>query len=110
MANEGSQEEFVILDTTVLTGVQSISFSQNTSEEQVLLLGNEFGGTNVSNPTTTSVNISKSLVNNDIITTLTGKAISGQFIYGDNILAFSTGFIQKLFFKCKRGRNSKNRL
>ena len=94
MANEGSQEEFVILDTTVLTGVQSVSFSQNTSEDQIVLLGNEFGGTNVNNPTATSVNISKSLVNNDIITTLTGKAISGQFIYGDNILAFSTGFIQ----------------
>ena len=44
MALEGSHEEHIIVDGTLLSGVQNISFSQNVQEQVVSYLGNDFGG------------------------------------------------------------------
>jgi hypothetical protein len=90
MALEGSHEENIIINGTLLTGVQNVSFSQNVSENPVSMLGNDFAGTTISNPTTVTAAVDKFLLNSDFVTGLTGlTTISGQFEYGDNYLNFS---------------------
>ena len=90
MALAGSHEEHIIINRTLLTGVQNVSFQQNVNEVPVSLLGNDFGGTTINGPTTVTAAIDKFLLNGDFVTGLTGlTTISGQFEYGDNFLNFS---------------------
>jgi len=94
MALEGSHEEHIIINQTLLTGVQNISFQQDVSEAPVSVLGNDFGGTTISGPTTVTASIDKLLLNSDFVTGLTGNTtISGQFEYGDNFIDFSQGVL-----------------
>ena len=90
MALEGSHEEHIIVNGTLLSGIQNISFSQNVQEQVVSYLGNDFGGTTINGPTVVTAAIDKILLNQDFITGLTGlNNISGQFEYGDNLANFS---------------------
>lgn len=94
MALEGSHEEHIIINQTLLTGIQNVSFTQNVNELPVSVLGDDFGGTIINGPTTVTAAIDKLLLNSDFITGLTGIAtISGQFEYGDNFLNFNSGVI-----------------
>ena len=90
MALAGSHEEHIIINGTLITGVQNVSFQQNVNETPVSMLGNDFGGTTINGPTTVTAAIDKFLLNSDFVTGLTGlTTISGQFEYGDNFLDFS---------------------
>jgi hypothetical protein len=94
MALEGSHKEYIVINQTLLTGVQNISFEQNVDEAPVSMLGNDFGGTTINGPTTVTAAIDKLLLNSDFITGLTGNTtISGQFEYGDNFIDFSQGVL-----------------
>jgi hypothetical protein len=89
MALGGSHEEYIIINNTLLTGVQNVAFSQQVSEDPVLAIGSRFNGTTVTSPTITTLAIDKLLLNSDFITGLTGSSsISGQFGYGDNLIDF----------------------
>ena len=95
MALAGSHEEHIIINETLLTGVQNVSFQQNVNEEPILTLGSDFGGTTINGPTTVTAAIDKFLLNGDFVTGLTGvTTISGQFEYGDNFLNFSQGVLE----------------
>ena len=90
MALEGSHEEYIIINGTLLTGVQNVSFQQNVNEVPISVLGNDFSSTTINGPTTVTAAIDKFLLNSDFVTGLTGlTTISGQFEYGDNFLDFS---------------------
>jgi hypothetical protein len=90
----GSDEEKIVFNGTLLTGIQNISFSQNVSEEPVEMLGNDFVTTEISGPTTFSASVSKLLLNTDFLRTLTGSTtINGQFEYGENYLDFNSGVL-----------------
>jgi hypothetical protein len=90
MALEGSHEEHIIINGTLLQGVQNVSFQQNVSESAVSMLGNDFAGKTLDGPTQVTASIDKFLLNSDFVTQLTGLTdISGQFEYGDNLVDFS---------------------
>ena len=94
MALDGSHEEYIIINNTLLSAVQNVSFSQNVNESPISTLGNECAGTTIDSPTTVTAAIDKFLLNQEFVQTLTGLTdISGQFEYGDNILDFTTGVI-----------------
>ncbi len=94
MAVEGSHEEHVIINGTLLRGVSNTSFEQNVEEQPVSMVGKEFAGKTTTGPTQVTASIDKYLLNNDFVTTLTGLTdISGQFEYGDNLLDFSQAVI-----------------
>lgn len=94
MALEGSHEEHIIINGTLLQGVSNTSFQQNTDEQPVSIVGKEFAGKTITGPTQVTASIDKYLLNNDFVTTLTGLTdISGQFEYGDNFLDFSQAVI-----------------
>jgi hypothetical protein len=93
----GSHESKVILNTTVCTGIQSISFSQNINEEFVSLVGNTAVPKQTTAPVVTTVSIDKLLVSeSDFIHKLTGinqTGISGSFQYGDRYMFFNNAVI-----------------
>ena len=94
MALEGSHEEHIIINGTLLQGVSNTSFEQNTDEQPVSMVGKEFAGKTITGPTEVTASIDKYLLNDDFVTTLTGLTnISGQFEYGDNFLDFSQAVI-----------------
>ena len=92
-----SHESKVILNTTVCTGIQSISFSQNINEEFVSLVGNTAVPKQTTAPVVTTVSIDKLLVSeSDFIHKLTGinqTGISGSFQYGDRYMFFNNAVI-----------------
>tara|TARA_R110001592_G_scaffold115259_1_gene315616 strand:+ start:130 stop:924 length:795 start_codon:yes stop_codon:yes gene_type:complete len=94
MAVEGSHEEHVIINGTLLQGVSNTSFEQNVEEQAVSMVGKEFAGKTTTGPTQVTASIDKYLLNSDFVTTLAGLTnISGQFEYGDNLLDFSQAVI-----------------
>ena len=94
MALEGSHEEHIIINGTLLTGIQNVSFQQEVNETPVSMLGNDFAGTTINGPTVVTAAIDKFLLNSDFVTGLTGlTTISGQFEYGDNFLDFNSGVL-----------------
>jgi len=84
-------------DLTKLKSIQNISFSQNIQETASLIVGKDLGPTEINGPTQTTVSVDKILNNQDAISRATYSkdgvlrkfSISGQFEYGDNILAFN---------------------
>jgi len=101
----GSDEEKIVFNGKLLTGIQNISFSQNVSEAPVEMLGNDFVTTEISGPTNFSANVSKLLLNTDFLRTLTGSTtISGQFEYGDNYLDFNSGVLGGYTFNANIGQ------
>ena len=100
----GSDEEKIVFNGKLLTGIQNISFSQNVSEAPVEMLGNDFVTTEIAGPTNFSANVSKLLLNTDFLRTLTGSTtISGQFEYGDNYLDFNSGVLGGYTFNANVG-------
>jgi hypothetical protein len=89
MASEGSHDTNIILNDTLLSGIQNVSFQQNYSEEPLSLLGSAYSSTQIQGPPTTTAKVDKLLLNRDFITGLTGSTgIFGHFVYGDNFLQF----------------------
>jgi hypothetical protein len=90
MASEGSHDTNIIINNTLLTGIQNVSFQQNYNEEPLSLLGNAYASTQIQGPPTTTAKIDKLLLNRDFITGLTGSTgIFGSFVYGDNAIQFN---------------------
>jgi hypothetical protein len=89
-----SDQGFIILQNTLLTGITNISFSQDVDEDAVNLLSN--GGINrkIKGPPTTTCEITKTYAGRDFFTDLTGfVGLSGQFIYGSDALDFNDAAI-----------------
>lgn len=100
----GSDEEKIVFNGKLLTGIQDLSFVQNVSESPVLSLGKQTITTQITAPTTFSVNVSKLLLNTDFLRTLTGSTtISGQFQYGENYLDFNSGILGGYTFNTEVG-------
>ncbi len=95
MAIAGHQDEQFILNTTKLTGIQAISFQQNIADAVVTTIGTKTRTPTVLGPNTVTAQIDKIVVNDSLnITGLAGsRNISGQFIYGDNIMDFNSGVL-----------------
>ena len=94
MASEGSHDTNIILNDTLLSGIQNVSFQQNYSEEPLSLLGSAYASTQIQGPPTTTAKVDKLLLNRDFITGLTGSTgINGSFTYGDNALIFDTAVL-----------------
>jgi hypothetical protein len=95
MALAGHQDEQLILNTTKLTGIQAISFQQNIADAVVTTIGTKTRTPTVLGPNTITAQIDKIVVNDSLnITGLAGsRNISGQFIYGDNVMDFNSGVL-----------------
>ena len=102
MASNGTQDVSVFLNEKKVSGLQSLSFSQNVSEGMMATLGDELGQPSLTSPITTSVSIDRFLLNTDFITGLTGQTFSGMFVHGtntrenttdSNILKFNSGIL-----------------
>lgn len=95
MAFEGSHTEFLILDGTLLSGINSVSFSYDVDEVPAFFAGNSFAGTTINSPTSVTSTVQKFLLNKDIVTGLASNTnIQGQFEYGDNYLDFNQAILQ----------------
>ena len=94
MASEGSHDTNIILNDTLLSGIQNVSFQQNYNEEPLSLLGSAYASTQIQGPPTTTAKVDKLLLNRDFITGLTGSTgINGSFVYGENALIFDTAVL-----------------
>jgi hypothetical protein len=94
-----AEESFVILNDVLITGVQSIEFSTDETQEATLLLNATGYNRKIASPATTKCNINKLLVNNDFIKTITGLTnISGQFIHNGSALNFNDAAISNYSF------------
>lgn len=89
-----AEESFVILNDVLITGVQSIDFSTDETQEATLLLNATGYNRKITAPAKTTCRISKLLVNKDFIKTITGLTdISGQFIHNGSALNFNSAAI-----------------
>ena len=89
-----SDQSFIILQNTLLTGITSISFDQQTNEEAVNLIATQGITRRIVNPTITNCKISKKYFGEDIFRSFTGfVGLSGQFIYGSDALDFDDAVI-----------------
>jgi hypothetical protein len=89
-----AEESFVILNDVLITGVQSIDFTTDETQEATLLLNATGYNRKITAPAKTRCNISKLLVNKDFIKTITGLTnISGQFIHDGSALDFNSAAI-----------------
>ena len=89
-----AEESFVILNDVLITGVQSIDFSTDDTQEATLLLNATGYNRKITAPSKTKCNIQKLLVNNDFVKTITGLTnISGQFIHNGSALDFNNAAI-----------------
>lgn len=113
MASEGSHDTKIIINSTLLTGVQNISFAQNIEESPTVLVGREFSSSQMTAPPSVTASIDKLLLTRDFVTGLTfmdlmpindAAQISGQFIYGDNILDFNSGFLDGYSVQANNGQ------
>lgn len=91
---EGSEETFLVLQDTLLSGITDVSFSTSVDEEAVNLLSNRGINRKVNKAASIDCSISKLYINRDFIQELTGDTnLSGQFIYGSNALDFNDAVI-----------------
>ena len=89
-----SDESFIVLQRTLLTGVTNISFDQQINEEAVNLINLQGINRKVVNPTVTNCKITKKYCGEDFLRTLTGfVGLSGQFIHGKDALEFNDAVI-----------------
>ena len=94
-----AEESFVILNDVLITGVQSISFSTDETQDSELLLNATGINRKITSPPKTQCDISKLLVNKDFIKTITGLTdISGQFIHNGSALDFNNATISSYRF------------
>ena len=89
-----SDESFIVLQRTLLTGVTNISFDQQINEEAVNLINLQGINRKIVNPTVTNCKIIKKYCGEDFLRSLTGfVGLSGQFIYGKDALEFNDAVI-----------------
>ena len=89
-----SDQGYIILQSTLLTGITSISFSQDINEDAVNLLSNRGINRKIKGPPTTTCQITKTYAGKDFFTDLTGfVGLSGQFGYGNDALDFTDAAI-----------------
>ena len=89
-----SDQSFIILQNTLLTGITNISFDQQTNEEAVNLIASQGITRKIINPTITNCKITKKYFGEDVFRKFTGFAgLSGQFIYGSDALDFDDAVI-----------------
>lgn len=94
MASEGSHDSQIIINNRLLTGIQNVSFEQSVNENSLSVLGRNHATSAINGPTSVTASIDKVLLNSDYVTGLSGSSlISGQFIYGDNMLDFNSGVL-----------------
>jgi hypothetical protein len=89
-----SDQGFIIIQNTLLTGITNISFSQDVDEDAVNLLSSKGINRKIKGPPTTTCEITKTYAGRDFFTDLTGfVGLSGQFIYGSDALDFNDAAI-----------------
>ena len=90
----GSEESYIILQNTLLTGINNISFKSTVQERTVRLLGNRGITRKINKPQETTCSFSKPYNGADFIQYLTGVTdLSGQFIYGESAIDFTNAAI-----------------
>lgn len=101
-----SDESFIILQDTLLTGITNLSFSYSANQESNILLSN--GGINrkVNSPQIINCSISKDYFGRDFLKELTGHVgLSGQFVYGTNALDFTDAAISSYTISANTSAN-----
>lgn len=89
-----SDQSFIILQSTLLTGITNVSFSQQTNEEVVNLISSKGITRQRINPTVTNCKITKKYLGEDVFRNFTGfVGLSGQFVYGSDALDFDDAVI-----------------
>lgn len=90
----GSEEAFIILQNTLLTGVTDISFDYSAEQETNILLSNKGINRKTNKPSVATCSITKKYLGRDFLKELTGfVGLSGQFIYGQDALDFTEAAI-----------------
>lgn len=90
----GSEESYIILQNTLLTGISDISFKSAPKQRIVRLLGSDEITRKTNQPSETTCSFSKPYNGADFIQDLTGSTeLSGQFIYGENAIDFTKAAI-----------------
>ena len=98
----GSEETLIILQNTLLTGIQNVSFSYTASQQNTMLLSNKGINRRIHKPQVASCSITKNYLGLDFLKELTGFAgLSGQFIYGSNALDFTDAAISNYTISMK---------
>lgn len=96
----GSEETFIILQNTLLTGITDVSFDYSVQEEAVLLLANRGINRKINKPHVANCSITKKYLGRDFLNELTGfVGLSGQFIYGQDALDFTDAAISRYQIK-----------
>lgn len=96
----GSEETFIILQNTLLTGITDVSFDYSVQEEAVLLLANRGINRKINKPHVANCSITKKYLGRDFLNELTGfVGLSGQFIYGQDALNFTDAAISRYQIK-----------
>jgi len=94
-----SDQSFIILNDVLITGVQSVSFQTNGTEESTFLLHGTGFNRRIAAPLKTTCTIKKFLANNDFLKSITGVTnISGQFIHGEKAMDFTDAVISSYNF------------
>lgn len=89
-----SDESYIILQNTLLTGITNLSFNYSSNQEATYLLSNKGINRKINSPQVIDCSIRKKYLGKDFLKDLTGFAgLSGQFIYGQNALDFSDAAI-----------------
>lgn len=89
-----SDESYIILQNTLLTGITNLSFSYSSNQEATYLLSNKGINRKINSPQVIDCSIRKKYLGKDFLKDLTGFAgLSGQFIYGQNALDFNDAAI-----------------
>jgi hypothetical protein len=85
----GSEGTEVIINNTILNGLQNVSFQQSVNETPAVVAGNEFASSFINGPAVVSASVDKLLTNTDFCTGLVLQTgISGQFIHGSKKMDF----------------------
>lgn len=89
-----SDESYIILQDTLLTGVTNLSFSNSVNQRDVILLSNRGINRKVNAPSVATCSFEKKYLGKDFISELTGYVgLSGQFVYGTGALDFTDAAI-----------------
>jgi hypothetical protein len=89
-----SRECFLLLQNTLLTGINDVSFSSPVKEEYQKLLGGTSIKRKINSPQVTTCQFNKQFNGKDFIQSLTGQEnMSGQFVYGTGGLDFNKATI-----------------
>jgi hypothetical protein len=89
-----SRECFLLLQNTLLTGINDVSFSSPVKEEYQKLLGGASIKRKINSPQVTTCQFNKQFNGKDFIQSLTGQEnMSGQFVYGTGGLDFNKATI-----------------